>query len=116
MAARPIYRCRCHDQAYTVCPACDHQSCATTWPRCPRCGAGRQDRVYRFPRALRARAEREGWGIFNDTEVQRLDDDDAGRGYLLPDDAAAVQLARLAGVPVRDDGTLDCDALRYSDT
>jgi len=63
---------------------------------------------------LQARAEREGWGIFNDAEVQRLDDDDANRGYVLADDQAAVTLARAAGVPVLDDGTLDCDELRYA--
>ena len=36
-----------------------------------------------FTHALHARAEMEGWGIFNDAEVQRLDDDDAGRGFVL---------------------------------
>lgn len=72
----------------------------------------RAARTFVYTRALHRRAEREGWGIFNDREVQRLDDDDADRGYLLKDDDEAIALARAAGVPVLDDGALDCDELQ----
>ena len=82
----------------------------------PALQAYRRSRCFTVTPDLQARAEREGWGIFNDAEVQRLDDDDANRGYVLADDQAAVKLARAAGVPVLDDGTLDCDDLRYAKT
>jgi hypothetical protein len=68
--------------------------------------------VWTFTRALHARAEREGWGIFNDAQVQRIDDRDTGEDPL-PDDNAAMALARAAGVPVDDDGYLTCDELKY---
>lgn len=66
-----------------------------------------------YTKVLQQRAEREGWGIFNDGEVQRLDDDDAGRGFLLKNDRAAVKLARKAGVPVDWAGYLTCGELEY---
>jgi hypothetical protein len=32
-----VYRCRCHDQPYTVCPACGCQYCPQYWRQgCPR--------------------------------------------------------------------------------
>jgi hypothetical protein len=71
------------------------------------------ERAWTYTRELHQRATREGWGIFNDSEIQRLDDDDANRGFVLPNDDIAITLARAAGVPVKDDGTLDCDELRY---
>lgn len=52
------------------------------------------------------RAEAEGWGIFDSgrgTEVQRIDSPDDGRDPL-PDDDAAVTLARKMGVPVNKRG------------
>ena len=39
-----IYRCKCHDNPYTVCPACDCQYCPDYWPACPRCYAGTRPR------------------------------------------------------------------------
>lgn len=76
----------------------------------------KEARSFTFTQELHQRAEREGWGIFNDSEVQRLDDDDVGRGYLLADDDEAIVLARAAGVPVKDEGTLDCERLIRSDS
>lgn len=67
--------------------------------------------VFTYTRDLQERAEKEGWGIFNDAEIQRLDDDDAGRGYILKNDRAATRLAKLAGVPVDRNGYLTCDRL-----
>jgi len=39
MSARParVYRCKCHDRPYTVCPDCGCQYCPAYWREgCPR--------------------------------------------------------------------------------
>ena len=36
-----IYRCKCHDAFYRVCPECSHQYCPQTWHYCPRCADAR---------------------------------------------------------------------------
>ena len=69
-------------------------------------------RKWKYTRRLQRRAEREGWGIFNDAEVQRLDSRDDGHDPL-PDDDTAVRLARRAGVPVNAAGYLTCEILEY---
>lgn len=67
---------------------------------------------WKYTRRLHRRATREGWGIFNDAEVQRLDSRDDGNDPL-PDDDTAVRLARRAGVPVNEAGYLTCEILEY---
>ena len=69
-------------------------------------------RKWTYTRRLQRRAEREGWGIFNDAEVQRLDSPDNGKDPL-SSDADAVRLAQRAGVPVDDAGYLTCQVLEY---
>ena len=68
--------------------------------------------TFTYTRALHARAEQEGWDIFNDESVQRNDVREDGQAPLASDDEA-VKLAQAAGVPVGDDGYLTCDELRY---
>ena len=37
MSNKVIFKCKCHNRPYTVCPVCEHQYCTTYWANCPRC-------------------------------------------------------------------------------
>lgn len=55
-----VYKCKCHDRQYTVCPVCQCQYCPIHWASCPRCAEiarvdGTQLAAKRGSAALRAR-------------------------------------------------------------
>jgi hypothetical protein len=68
--------------------------------------------MWTFTRELQRRAILEGWNLFdngNGTHVERIDSQDDEDGAQLSNDDEAIALAKAAGVPCDDDGTMSVD-------